>query len=253
MPRYFVSIKYKGTAYHGWQRQPNAISVQQVMEDAFSLLLKQPIAITGAGRTDTGVHAAYFVLHFDIQQALSNLHQWVYKFNQILPGDIRVIHIVQVNPNAHARFDAISRTYKYIISREKDPFVKDLVYPFSFPLDIEAMNQAANRLFAYHDFTSFSKLHTDVKTNNCKILKSLWAEEKNQLVYTISADRFLRNMVRAIVGTLLDVGREKISITEFEQLIKKRNRSEAGFSVPSSGLYLTGIEYPEHVFSFSQD
>jgi len=249
MPRYFASLKYKGSAYHGWQRQPNAISVQQVIEEAFSLLMKQPISVTGAGRTDTGVHADYFVLHFDVQETLSKLRQWVYRFNHILPGDIRVIHIIPVNEDAHARFDAISRTYKYIISREKDPFVKELVYPFSFPLDIEAMNYAASRLFAYHDFTSFSKLHTDVKTNNCKILRSLWSEEKNQMVFTISADRFLRNMVRAIVGTMLDVGRKKISITEFEQLIKKRNRSEAGFSVPSSGLYLTGIEYPGHVFS----
>ncbi len=249
MPRYFASLKYKGTAYHGWQRQPNAISVQQVIEEAFSMLMKQPIAVTGAGRTDTGVHADYFVLHFDTQETLSNLRQWVYRFNHILPGDIRVIHIVQVNPDAHARFDASSRTYKYIISREKDPFVKELVYPFSFPLDIEAMKHAASRLFAYNDFTSFSKLHTDVKTNNCKILKSLWAEEKSQLVYTISADRFLRNMVRAIVGTLLDVGRKKMSVTKFEQLIKMKDRNEAGFSVPACGLYLAEIEYPGSVYS----
>ncbi len=249
MPRYFASIRYKGTAYHGWQRQPNAITVQEVIEDAFSVLMRKSIAVTGAGRTDTGVHANYFVLHFDTGGTLSNLRQWVYKLNHILPQDIRMIRIAPVKPDAHARFDALSRTYNYIISREKDPFMNDLVYYFSFPLDVEAMNHAASNLFEYHDFTSFSKLHTDVKTNNCHILKSIWREEKNQLVYTISADRFLRNMVRAIVGTMLDVGRKKISITEFDQLIKKKNRSEAGFSAPSSGLYLTGIEYPEHVFS----
>ncbi|MFW5756390.1 MAG: tRNA pseudouridine(38-40) synthase TruA [Tangfeifania sp.] len=247
MQRYFLQLSYKGTRYHGWQIQPNAVSVQEVMEKALSTILRETIAVVGAGRTDTGVHASFFVLHFDSEK--NNLHQTnlVFKLNRFLPPDIAVSKIFPVNSMAHARFSAVTRTYNYYISTEKNPFHTETSYQYTVPLDVQKMNEAARLLFNYEDFTSFSRLHTDVKTNNCKIYLAEWKRERGQLVFTIRADRFLRNMVRAVVGTLLEVGRGKISVEGFREIIEKKDRRAAGKSAPAEGLFLTHIEYPEEI------
>ena len=242
--RYFLQLSYKGTNYHGWQVQPNAISVQEVLEKSLSTMLREEIAVVGAGRTDTGVHASSFILHFDSKN--ENIPEnFVYKLNSFLSADIAVRKIWKVNLETHARFSALSRTYKYYISTEKNPFQTETSYKYLKPLDIDVMNQAAKVLFDYEDFTSFSRLHTDVKTNNCKIYQAEWKQENNQLIFTIKADRFLRNMVRAIVGTLLEVGCGKLSIDEFKKIIELKNRGAAGASAPAQGLFLVDIEYPE--------
>lgn len=245
--RYFLQISYKGTNYHGWQIQPNAISVQEVMEKALSTILREKIAVVGAGRTDTGVHASFFVLHFNSEKTDIDSTQLVYKFNRFLPSDIAAKKIFRVNNEAHARFSAVSRTYKYYISTEKNPFRAETSYQYTVPLDVQKMNEAAQKLSSYNDFTSFSRLHTDVKTNNCKIYLAEWSREEGQLVFTIKADRFLRNMVRAIVGTLLEVGRGKMSVDEFCKIIETKDRGAAGASAPAEGLFLTHIEYPEGI------
>ncbi|MEN8118595.1 MAG: tRNA pseudouridine(38-40) synthase TruA [Bacteroidota bacterium] len=240
--RYFLQCSYKGTSYHGWQIQPNAVSVQEVFEDALSKLLREEIAVVGAGRTDTGVHASFFILHFDTEKEVpGNL---AYKLNSFLPSDIAVQKVWPVDHEAHARFGATSRTYKYFISTEKNPFITETSYKYTSPLDVDKMNQAAKTLFDYEDFTSFSRLHTDVKTNNCKIMQAEWIQVDNQLVFTIKADRFLRNMVRAIVGTLLEVGKGKLSVEQFCEIIAKKDRGAAGASAPAQGLFLVDIEYP---------
>ncbi|WP_346861108.1 tRNA pseudouridine(38-40) synthase TruA [uncultured Draconibacterium sp.] len=243
--RYFLQLSYKGTNYHGWQIQPNAISVQEVMEDALSKILREKIAVVGAGRTDTGVHASYFILHFDAENKVPENLDLVYKLNSFLPSDIAVQKVWPVNQELHARFSATSRTYHYFISRQKNPFTTKISYTYLKPLDIDKMNEAAQLLFNYEDFTSFSRLHTDVKTNNCKIMQAEWRDEENQLVFVIKADRFLRNMVRAIVGTLLEVGKGKLSINEFCQIIENKDRGLAGASAPAQGLFLVDIGYPE--------
>jgi len=243
--RYFLQCSYKGTNYHGWQIQPNAISVQEVFEDALSKILREKIAVVGAGRTDTGVHASFFILHFDVNSQFNENLDLVYKLNSFLPSDIAVQKIWPVNKELHARFSAVSRTYKYYISTEKDPFNTEYSYKYLKPLDVEKMNKAARVLFNSEDFTSFSRLHTDVKTNNCKILHAEWMMEKKQLIFTIQADRFLRNMVRAIVGTLLEVGKGKLNIEQFREIIEKKDRAAAGASALAQGLFLVDIEYPE--------
>lgn len=245
--RYFLQLSYKGTNYHGWQVQPNAVSVQEVMEKALSTILREEISAAGAGRTDTGVHASFFVLHFDSDK--NNLDQinLVYKLNRFLPPDIAVSKIFRVNKEAHARFSAISRTYKYYISTEKNPFRTDISYQYTVPLDVQKMNKAASILFDYEDFTSFSRLHTDVKTNNCKIYHAEWIRKEEQLVFIIKADRFLRNMVRAVVGTMLEVGRGKLTINEFREIIERKDRGAAGASAPPQGLFLTHIGYPREM------
>ncbi|WP_346863210.1 tRNA pseudouridine(38-40) synthase TruA [uncultured Draconibacterium sp.] len=243
--RYFLQLSYKGTNYHGWQIQPNAISVQEVMEDALSKILREKIAVVGAGRTDTGVHASYFILHFEAENKIPENLDLVYKLNSFLPSDISVQKVWPVNQELHARFSATSRTYHYFISRQKNPFTTEISYTYLKPLDIDKMNEAAQLLFNYEDFTSFSRLHTDVKTNNCKIMQAEWRFEENQLVFVIKADRFLRNMVRAIVGTLLEVGKGKLSINEFCQIIENKDRGLAGASAPAQGLFLVDIGYPE--------
>ncbi len=248
--RYFLQCSYKGTNYHGWQIQPNAISVQEVLEDALSKILREKIAVMGAGRTDTGVHASFFILHFDTSVAEIDSAKMVHKLNSFLPHDIAVQKIWKVDNDAHARFSALSRTYKYFISTEKNPFNSEISFRYLKPLDLGKMNEAAQTLFNYTDFTSFSRLHTDVKTNNCKIYEAEWTQEINQLVFTIKADRFLRNMVRAIVGTLLEVGRGKLSVDEFKNSIELKDRGAAGASAPAQGLFLVEIEYPEEVYSF---
>lgn len=243
--RYFIHLSYKGTHYHGWQIQPGAITVQEILNKGLSTLLREEIYCIGAGRTDTGVHAPYFFAHFDSETPdLDKNQKFVYKINCILPRDIAVYQVIAVSPDAHARFDATSRTYLYRISRVKNPFTTEFTMHFTKDLDIENMNRAAEILKEYTDFTSFSKLHTDVKTNNCKITEATWEVRGTELQFTISADRFLRNMVRSIVGTLIDIGLEKMPVTEIRTIIEKKNRSEAGTSVDACGLHLVKIDYP---------
>lgn len=247
MQRYFITLAYNGTRFHGWQVQPNAHSVQQELEKALSTLCREPIAITGAGRTDTGVHARKMVAHFDSSQEYLDDKDFTYKLNSFLGRDIVIYGIRKVHKEAHARFDAISRTYNYCITRCKDPFAQETSWHYKYPLDVLQMNRACRILFEFTDFTSFSKLHTDVKTNNCRIMQAEWQERGDHLVFVVQADRFLRNMVRAIVGTLIEVGRGKISLDEFRQIIERKNRSEAGVSVPAHGLFLVEIEYPSEI------
>ncbi len=246
MPRYFINLSYDGTNYHGWQSQDNAHTVQEELENALTVILKEKIYLTGAGRTDAGVHAKKYIAHFDVESVFDKeqIDDLIYRLNSILPLDIAILNIFSVKNESHARFTAISRTYRYYICRSKDPFNNNYAWRVYGDLDINAMNEAANALSDYIDFTSFSKLHTDVKTNNCKIIHAQWTEEYNLLVFTITADRFLRNMVRAIVGTLIDVGKGKISVEEFRKIIESKNRCDAGYSVPAKGLFLEKIEYP---------
>jgi len=249
MYRYFLEISYDGTDYHGWQIQPNATSVQETLQKALSILLRIPIEIIGAGRTDTGVHASRMVAHFEVDQLLDSL-QFVFKLNRLLPRDIAANGLRRVTPEAHARFSATSRTYKYYLTQRRSPFHRHYTYPYlGTSLDFEKMNEAAQLLFNYTDFTSFSKLHTDAKTNNCCITQAQWHEEADQVwVFTIQADRFLRNMVRAVVGTLLEVGRGRLSLEGFAQIIEKKDRCLAGTSVPGNALFLVDITYPEICF-----
>ena len=243
--RYFLQCSYNGTNYHGWQIQPNAISVQEIFENALATILREKISVVGAGRTDTGVHASFFILHFESAVSEIDSEKMVYKLNSFLPQDIAVQNIWNVNNDTHARFSALSRTYKYFISTKKNPFKTDTTYKYSNQLDIIKMNEATKILFNYEDFTSFSRLHTDVKTNNCKIYLAEWKQENSQLIFTIKADRFLRNMVRAIVGTLLEVGKGKLSVNDFKKIIELKDRGAAGASAPAQGLFLVDIEYPE--------
>lgn len=251
MKRYFIRLSYNGACYCGWQNQPNGISVQRKIEETLGTLLRVSVAITGAGRTDAGVHAKIMYAHFDFEKEI-DLSVLAEKMNRILPNDIAIRNISEVRIDAHARFDAISRTYQYFVTTRKDPFNYPFYYKITHPLDLEEMNKAARILFDYIDFTSFSKLHTDVKTNNCKIMQAEWnMPSEESYVFTIKADRFLRNMVRAIVGTLIDVGRGKISQEEFRNIIESKNRSNAGTSVPGNALFLTGIEYREAIFDLT--
>jgi tRNA pseudouridine38-40 synthase len=249
MPRYFAQLSFKGTRYHGWQVQPNAISVQEILEDALSTLLREKISVVGAGRTDTGVHALNYVFHFDPSNALSDCRQLTYRLNRFLPPDIAIHQIRAVDPGAHARFSAISRTYHYYLSTQKDPFAGETSFYMHTQPDADQMNRAAQALLEYRDFTSFSRLHSDVKTNLCKIYRAEWCMENNMLVFQIKADRFLRNMVRAIVGTLLEVGKGKISIADFKRIIEQKDRGAAGASAPAHALFLVDVEYPEEIMA----
>jgi len=251
--RYFIFLKYKGTTYHGWQLQPRSLTIQEVVDKALSTILNCKTLTTGAGRTDTGVHARFFAAHFDSDRNdLSENNNIISRLNKFLPSDISVMGIRQVIPEAHARFSAISRTYKYYISKTKDPFHSDLSwFSYSIP-DMEPMNEAAALLLDYDDFTSFARLHSDVKTNICKVTHAEWKEGNNMLVFTIRADRFLRNMVRAIVGTLVDVGLKKYDSERFRMIIEAKDRGMAGKSAPAKGLFLEAIEYPENIFPESQ-
>ena len=246
--RFFIYLSYKGTDYHGWQIQPNGISVQEVLMKALSTVLRTETEITGAGRTDTGVHARLMVAHFDMEGVLPAEFDMTNKLNSLLPRDISIQKIVEVQPDAHARFDAVSRRYEYHVVTEKDVFRTELAARLSDKLDFEAMNLAASVLLEYRDFTSFSKLHTDVKTNNCVISRAEWTNRDGEWIFTIEADRFLRNMVRAVVGTLFEVGRHRMSDDEFRAVIEAKNRCKAGVSVPAHGLYLVDIQYPENLF-----
>lgn len=250
MPRYFIRISYKGTAYHGWQIQPNATSVQERLNYALSTYLRENIEATGAGRTDSGVHASYFIAHFDsANEDLDSSKDFLYKVNCILPNDITAHSIKRVNDAANARFDAISRTYNYFIHTSKNSFLDTYSYHFKGILNISRIEEALPLLLKHTDFTSFSKLHTDVKTNNCKIFKAQWREyAPSQFVFTISADRFLRNMVRAIVGTLLEVGKGNIEPSAVDRIIEQKDRALAGTSAPAQGLFLAGINYPPNIY-----
>ena len=243
--RYFLRLAYNGENYCGWQIQSNAITVQEVLNNALSLLLKEKINLAGAGRTDTGVHAREFYAHFDTENHYSEQErqQLIGKINRFLPYDIVVYDFFPVNDSLHARFDAISRTYRYYISTEKNPFRTKFSYRVLHSLDIEKMNKASEKLFLYNDFTSFSKVHTQTTTNNCNVTQARWFFENDLLVFEITADRFLRNMVRAIVGTLLEIGRGKMTIEEFCQVIEQKDRSLAGVSVPAHALFLEKIAY----------
>lgn len=243
--RYFMHLSYDGSAYHGWQIQPNGESVEGTIEKLLSTVLREEIDIVGAGRTDAGVNAAKMVAHFDYDGGTDVCSaEFATKFNRFLPADISITKIEAVKADAHARFDAKSRTYKYYVSTSKSPFNRHYTYYFQQPLDFGRMNEAALKLLDYTDFTSFSKLHTDVKTNDCKVTHAAWEKASDtEWVFTITANRFLRNMVRAIVGTLLEVGRGRLTTEQFCHIIEKKDRCSAGSSVPGNALFLYDIEY----------
>lgn len=251
--RYFIRLSYDGTGYHGWQVQPNGVSVQEVLQKALSTLLRQPTEVTGAGRTDAGVHASMMVAHFDWpaahegeggEEAPLDCTQLTYKLNRLLPPDVAVQAVRPVGPEMHARFSATRRTYHYYIHTRKDPFLRGYSWQVNMPLDFALMNEAAQVLLEYSDFTSFSKTGTDVKTNICQLTEARWEQLKpGEWRFTVSANRFLRNMVRAIVGTLVEVGRHRMTISQMRHAIEAKDRQRAGESVPGHALYLTNIEY----------
>lgn len=243
MPRYFVELKYRGTDFFGWQRQPAQISVQEVIEEAFTKLAgNSPISVTGCGRTDTGVHAQHYILHVDLAEKIDS-EQHIHKLNKMLPASVAICAMWEVDNDFHARFSAKSRTYRYFIQQKKDPFKAEFSWYVSQKLNISAMNEAAKHLIGKQDFTSLSKLHTDVKTNICDVRVARWLEEGDQLIFEITADRFLRNMVRATVGTLVDVGLGKLAPEDLPKIIAQKDRGAASVSVPAEGLFLWRIEY----------
>lgn len=241
--RYFLKLSYNGAPFHGWQVQPNAVSVQSTIEEALSTVLRENIGIVGAGRTDTGVNARQMYAHFDYDKEIPDFGKLINSLNRLVGKDIAIYDIIKVADDAHARFDATARTYKYFVTHQKSPFLYPLSWYCPQSLDYEKMNEACEVLKRHIDFTSFSKLHTDVKTNNCRIDYAHWQKEGEMMVFTITADRFLRNMVRAVVGTLVEVGRGKISVDEFEQIILKKDRCSAGTSMPPQALFLWKVNY----------
>lgn len=246
--RYFLRLAYNGTDFHGWQRQPNAVSVQESIEKTISTILQSDISITGAGRTDTGVHASEMYAHFDTDK-MPDKARFILSANRMLGAKIAIYDVIPVKPEAHARFDAKERTYRYYISLRKDPFLYPLTHFVPRIPDVELMNEACKEIRKVSDFTSFAKLHTDTKTNICKVNKAFWEFKTPELlVFTISADRFLRNMVRAVTGTLLDVGNGKLTIEGLKSIIDSKDRCEAGQSMPACGLFLEKIVYPEEIF-----
>ena len=248
MARYFIYLSYDGAAYHGWQVQPNAATVQQQLEEALSTLMRVPVQVVGAGRTDAGVNAALMVAHVDFPAEVDVKHM-VYKLNRLLPPDIAVKTLRRVRDDAHARFDALSRKYHYRVVTAKSPFARRYACRVQPDVDFALMNRAAEILYEYTDFTSFSKLHTDVKTNNCRVTRAVWCKAgDDEWFFEIEADRFLRNMVRAIVGTLLQVGRGKLSLEGFRAVIENKARGEAGDSAPGEALFLVDVKYPEDIF-----
>lgn len=242
--RWFLRLAYRGAPFHGWQRQPNAPSVQQTLEEALSKILRKDIKVTGAGRTDTGVNAAEMYAHFDYPDPITKPDKFLRSLNLIIGRDIAVYDLIPVKYDAHARFDAVSRTYKYFVNLSKNPFNYQLSWLATSTLDVEAMNEAASLLLETDDFTSFAKLHTDNKTNICHVSHARWEIEGDQLIFTISADRFLRNMVRAVVGTLIDVGRGKLRPADFRDIIAKKDRCAASTSMPGEALFLWKVSYP---------
>lgn len=250
--RYFIELSYFGKPYHGWQKQPNAVTVQQTIEEALSTILRQPLSIMGAGRTDTGVHASQMYAHVDISEtafAKAECIQLTQKLNSFLPPAIAIHRIFEVTTEAHTRFDATQRSYTYRISKRKNPFTADTAFQCKYDLDIGAMNEAAAILLTYSDFECFSKSNTDVNTYLCTISEAQWMAVNDELHFIISADRFLRNMVRAIVGTLIEIGQGKHDPSWIHEVIKSKNRSMAGASVPAHGLYLTKVSYPDAIYT----
>ena len=244
MERILFEIAYNGANYHGWQKQNNAITVQETIEKNFSVLLKSinNINIVGCGRTDTGVHAEQYFFHVDVSKN-QDFDSILNRLNLILPTDILIKDYVIKNLNFHARFSALSRTYEYRISQKKEPFLNTMFNHISHHLDIDLMNESCEKLIGFNDFTSFSKVHTEVNNFNCHIHQAFWTQKNHQIIFTIKANRFLRNMVRAIVGTMLLVGRNKISVQDFCDIIASKSRSSAGPSVKSKGLFLTKVDY----------
>lgn len=242
--RYFIYLSYKGTAYHGWQKQQNALSVQEVLETALSNMLRTKIEVVGAGRTDTGVHSSFYIAHLDYQGDKDiTSPDFNYHLNAVLPKDIAISKIEKVASDMHARFSAVEREYKYYITTVKNPFKIETAFYYSAPLDIEKMSEAAAMLLTYNDFTSFAKLHTDTKTNICDVREARFEREGDTIVFTIRADRFLRNMVRAIVGSLLDVGKGNLTPSDFRTVIEAKDRSKASSSAYAHGLFLTNVLY----------
>lgn len=243
--RYFMQLGYRGAPFHGWQYQPNATSVQSTIEDALSTVMRYQVKITGAGRTDTGVNARKMIAHFDLSEPHAQPENLVRALNSLVGHDIAIHSITPVHADAHARFDATSRTYHYYVHAGKSPFLYPLSWQAPPTLDYEKMNRAAEQLLHVEDFTSFAKLHTDVKTNICHVTQAEWLPAGDAgMVFVISADRFLRNMVRAVVGTLIDVGRGKLTLGDFSAIISAKNRCAAGTSMPAHALYLWDVKYP---------
>lgn len=244
--RYFIDLSYKGAPFHGWQKQPNARTVQAVVENNMEKVFRREIGIVGAGRTDTGVHAEQFIGHFDTQVEFDT-GQIIYKLNAMLPPEIAVNAVYRVRDKAHARFDALSREYKYVITTRKDPFLKDFSYLIKRGIDIDSMNKGCEIIKKHRNFQCFSKVKTDVKTYNCIIEEAYWQEDNTQIIFHIKADRFLRNMVRAIVGTLLEIGLHQRKLEDLEKLIASKNRNQAGKSMAAKALFLCKIDYPQTI------
>lgn len=247
--RYFLELRYDGAAYCGWQRQPKQPSVQQTLETGLTTLLREPIEIVGAGRTDTGVNALYYVAHFDVSVPIADPALIVFKLNFLLPGDIAIGSLTPVADGAHARFDAREREYRYFIEPRKNPFSRGTTWQYHVPLDLSRMNEAAAMLLQYDDFTSFAKLNSNNKTNICHVMHAAWTvDERGVLCFTVRADRFLRNMVRSLVGTLVDVGRGRYSPEEFRAIIEARDLSRSSGGAPAQGLFLSDVRYPAAIF-----
>jgi tRNA pseudouridine38-40 synthase len=247
--RYFLFLSYRGTNFHGWQIQPQAVTVQKTLDSALCLVLNEEIKTTGAGRTDSGVHAIVFCAHFDsVNPDLVHDKKLIFRLNRLLPTDIAIKSLRKVLPDANARYSAISRTYEYYISRVKDPFSDSSSWYIHGDIDVAAMNDSCKLLMQHSDFTSFSRLHSDTKTNICKIFYAEWRGYGDKLVFTIKADRFLRNMVRAIVGTMIEIGSGRKNLKQFEEIITALDRCRAGKSAPAKGLFLTDIEYPDEIY-----
>ena len=245
--RYFIDLAYKGTDYHGWQVQNNVLSVQQVLNNVLSTILRSEIFTVGSGRTDAGVHASQQIAHFDTEVILDP-EKHLFKFNSMLPADISIKSIHRVTDEAHARFDATKRSYEYKIGSAKNPFHDDLEYTFNAELDIDAMNEASQLLLGTNDFESFSKVHTEVNNFLCSISRAEWKLDNELLTFYVSANRFLRGMVRTMVGTLLDVGMSRTSLLEFNAIIKSKDRTKAGRAVPAKGLFLSEVIYPVEIY-----
>lgn len=247
--RYFLEFSYRGTAYNGWQKQNNALGIQQVLEEALGKVLRMPVELTGSSRTDAGVHAEQQFAHFDLTEAVADADLLIYKLNALIPKDVAVQRIICVGDEVHSRFAATHRKYEYRITYHKNPFLIDLATQMRPSLDVPLMNEAAALLLIHNDFESFSKIHTNVSNFRCTITESRWAESDEMLVFHVKANRFLRGMVRALVGTMLEVGRHKMTVAEFEQVILSRNRKNAGAQAPAEGLFLVEVGYPESLFN----
>ena len=242
--RYFITLSYDGTRYHGWQIQPEGVTVQQLLQDALATLLRQHVTVVGAGRTDAGVHARQMVAHIDVDGEINDVDQLTYKLNRFLPYDISIQNVRLVNDDMHARFSAVRRRYRYFIHTKKDPFKKKYSCELHYELDYELMNVAAAQLKTYSDFGAFCKSHSDVKTTVCTVTKAHWVEyEPNAWYFEIEANRFLRNMVRAVVGTLIEIGRHRMSLSQFDQVVREGRRTGAGESMPANALFLECVEY----------